>query len=93
MSESGPISPQNQGTLSVVTFLGMVIALVLGVVALREARTAGVGTIALEMRDMKQEKADAKAVDARMKALEDRIAALESRASASATPETTAAAR
>lgn len=79
MSESGPISPQNQGTLLVVTFPGMLIALVLGVVSLREARTAGVGTVALELRDIKQEKADAKAVDARMKAIEDRLAAVETR--------------
>jgi hypothetical protein len=92
MAESGPISAENQGTFIAATLIISILALVVGIFAFREARTAGVGAVALEVRDTKQEAAASKADEARMKALEDRIIALEAKAAPAAPAEPAAAA-
>jgi 4-hydroxyphenylpyruvate dioxygenase-like putative hemolysin len=86
MAESGPINTENQGTFIAATLIISILALVVGLFAFREARTAGVGAVALEVRDVKQEAAASKAEDARIKALEERIIALEAKAAPAAPP-------
>ena len=84
MAESGPITSENQGTLIAATLIISILALVVGLFAFREARTAGVGALALEVRDTKQEAAEDKVEEARLKALEVRIQALEAKATPAA---------
>ena len=90
MAESGPISAENQGTFIAATLIISILALVVGIFAFREARTAGVGAVALDVRDTKQEAAATKADEARLKALEDRILALEAKAAPAAPAEPSA---
>ncbi len=84
MAESGPITSENQGTFIAATLIISILALVVGLFAFREARTAGVGALALEVRDTKQEAAEDKVEEARLKALEVRIQALEAKATPAA---------
>jgi len=84
MADSGPITSENQGTFIAATLIISILALVVGLFAFRDARTAGVGAVALEVRDVKQEAAATKAEEARIKALEERILALEAKAAPAA---------
>ena len=91
MAESGPITSENQGTFIAATLIIAILALVVGLFAFREARTAGVGAVALDVRDTKQEAAEDKAEEARLKAMEERILALEAKAAPAAPVEAAAA--
>lgn len=82
MAEPGPIHPDNHSTFTAAAFIVAILALVVGTFAFREARTAGVGAVALEVRDQKTEAAAKKAEEDRFKALEDRISALEAKQAA-----------
>lgn len=77
MSDGSPIQSHHQGTFIAAAFVVGILGLGMGAFALREARTAGVGAVALEVRDRAQEEKAAKAAEERIKALEARVAALE----------------